>query len=206
MGMFSYHVLSTFIFAPLALLTYSLLQLWTSIFMVYHNCNPSLYQHSLLLLYPPERAVATLHQLPLSTFPVVPWCVPAKCLFRLFCLGRLQFLGRLSSLGVQRCYRAVQAELTDLSYDHQFVYLILAAKSLWDTKPVDCFSKLGVTTNFKAQCLLFKTLCLYCIKSSLTWDTTLVTVLQKFYINLTETETEIRKLKKSKYYLFIHRF
>lgn len=49
-----------------------------------------------------------------------PPCVPDKCVF---CMWRLQFLGRLSSLGVQCCYRAAQAQLTDLSYGWQTINL-----------------------------------------------------------------------------------
>lgn len=158
LGMFSYHILSTFIFTPL--LYYPI--------PYYNSEHPSSWSITSAILTSAstpcccslhQRAVATLPQLPLSTFPEVPWCVPAKCVLRLFCTWRLQFLGRLSSSGVRRCYRAVLAELVDLSYDHLFVHPILAAKSLQNTKPVGCFSKLGVTTDISILISNLSVLC-----------------------------------------------
>lgn len=80
MGIFSHHVLSSFILTPPAFLPHSPLQLSTSIVMLYRYCNPNLSSAPLVAA--------------LSTPRQAPQCVPAECLLWLFRMYRLrvQFL------------------------------------------------------------------------------------------------------------------
>lgn len=125
MGMFSHHVLCPVILTSPIFLPYSLLQLSTSIVMLYYYCNPSVSQHSSLLLSP------HLHQSPGVGLPSVcsgyAGCtgfVPSFCTdYPAWGFNTATWLAGSSS--------EIWALHPALSHDHEFAYPVLAAKSLW---------------------------------------------------------------------------
>ena len=154
MGMFSHHVLYPFVLTRPAFLPHSLLQLSTSIVTLYRYCNPNLCQHSLLLLSPhPYKSPGV--------------CLPSVCSSHSGCAGFVPSF--CADCPARECNTAtwlagsssqIWALHPALSYDHEFVYPVLVAQFLWNTKPVGCFSKLGVNVDVSVLISNLSVLCL----------------------------------------------
>lgn len=139
--MFSHHHLSPLILTPPAFLPHSLLRLSTSTVTLYRCCNPNLSQRSLFLLSPhPPKSLGA--------------CLPRFCSAYSGCAGFVPSF--CTDCPAQECDTATwRADSSSqswalhpaLTYDHEFVHAILVAQTLWNTKPVGCFRKLGLTVD-----------------------------------------------------------
>lgn len=129
---------SPFILTPPAFLPHSPLRLSTSTATLYRCCNPNL---SLLLLSPhPHKSLGARLLSFWSAYSGRAGFAPSFCTD---CPAQECNAATWRADSSSRSWALHQA----LPYDHEFVHAILAAQSLGNTKPVGCFSKLGLTID-----------------------------------------------------------